>query len=144
MAEVELQIIPLFRHLSRPKLEALLQIAQERVYAPGEYILRQGESGKGLLVLLQGLVAIQVRSTSGEERVIVHLGPGQILGEIALVDRGPHSASAVAVQPTKGLFIPTEDFWQFCYEHPSLGVELLHNLASDLAFKLRHLDLSLV
>lgn len=141
---IDWQTIPLFRHLSKAKLEALLRLAEKREYPAGHYILRQGEPGQGLLILLTGLVAIRVRMLDGEERVVVHLGPGQILGEIALVDSGPHSASAVAVQPTTGLFIPTEAFWTFCEAHPEMGVQLLRNLASDLAFKLRHLDLSLV
>ena len=141
---IEFRSIPLFRHLSEEHIQAFLRIAEERRYREGEYLLRQGESGKGLLILTQGMVAVKVRTLENEERVVVHLGPGQILGEIALVDRGPHSASAVAVQPTTALYLPAEDFWDFCERHPEMGVRLLRNLAVDLAFKLRHLDLSLV
>lgn len=97
-----------------------------------------------MLLLTSGMVAVKVRTFSGDERVVVHLGPGQILGEITLLDGGPHTATVVATQPTEAVFIPTAHFWAFCERHQPTGVKLLRNLAADMAFKLRHTDLSVV
>ncbi len=137
-------LVPLFRGLTPEELSPLWEQTQEYRFAPGEALLRQGEPGQGLFLLTSGMVAIQVKTFTGEERTLVHLGPGQILGEIALLDKGPHTASAVAVQPTQALFIPAESFWRFCEERHPTGIKLLRNLAADVAFKLRHADLSVV
>ncbi len=144
MDKVPWQTIPLFRHLATPTLEALLGSAQRRTYPRGTTLLRRGDTSQGLIIILEGLVAVQVPGTDGQPRVVVHLGPGQVLGEMALVDQGPHSADVIAVQPTKTLCIPAQAFWDFCEHHPQAGLTLLRNLAAELAFKLRHADLSLV
>ena len=144
MEKNDLLTIPLFRNIGASELEHLLRLATALHYEQGDVILRQGEPGQRLIVLRQGLVAVRVAGPEGEERTLVHLGPGQILGEIALVDQGPHAATVVAVQPTEAIAIPAQAFWAFCEAHPEVGLRLLRNLASDLAFKLRHTDLSFV
>lgn len=139
-----LTLVPLFRGITPEELAPLWPHCQERRFQTGELLLRQGEPGEGLLLLTSGMVAVKVRTFSGDERVVVHLGPGQILGEITLLDGGPHTATVVAAQPTEAVFIPTAHFWAFCERHQPTGVKLLRNLAADLAFKLRHTDLSVV
>jgi len=139
-----LALVPLFHDIAPEELNHLWPHCQERRFQTGEPLLRQGEPGEGLLLLTSGMVAVKVRTFSGDERVVVHLGPGQILGEIALLDGGPHSATVVAVQPTEAVFIPRAHFWEFCARHQPTGVKLLRNLAADMAFKLRHVDMSVV
>lgn len=136
--------VPLFYGIDPEELVPLWPYCQERHFQPGEPLLRQGEVGEGLLLLTSGMAAVKVRTFSGDERIVVYLGPGQILGEIALLDGGPHTATVVAVQPTEAVLIPTTHFWAFCERHQPTGVKLLRNLAADMAFKLRHTDLSVV
>lgn len=136
--------IPLFRGLSAEEITPLWAQCQKHKFAPGETVIRQGEPGQGLFLLTEGMVAIRVTTFHGEERTLVHLGAGQVLGEIALLDGGPHTANAVAVQPTEVILIPSQVFWSFCEQRHPAGVKLLRNLAADVAFKLRHTDLSVV
>ncbi len=133
---------PLLRGLSTEALETLRQMGTTHRYGPGETLLRRGEQSATVHLILEGLVAVQVDTPQGERRTLVNLGPGQALGEIALVDGGPHSADVVALAPTRTFSLSHTAFWAFCEEHPQHGVQLLRNLAADLAFKLRHANLS--
>lgn len=143
-AKMEWTQFPLLHGLPLEALDALRKQGQVHTFAPGEVLLRQGQHSGQVYLILEGLVAVQVASPGGERRTLVHLGPGQTLGELALVDGGPHSADVVAVAPTRTFVLTHEAFWAFCRAHPEHGVQLLRNLAADLAFKLRHANLSQV
>jgi CRP-like cAMP-binding protein len=71
------------------------------------------------------------------------LGTGQIIGEMALVDRGPRSATVRAIHtPTIVQVIRHADFHQLCQENTQIGYTVMYNIAADLSFKLRHRNLS--
>jgi CRP/FNR family transcriptional regulator, cyclic AMP receptor protein len=95
----------LFAGLSEPTLRALAERAVERSYPRHGRIFHQGDPGTGLFVVASGLVKVVVTSEEGEEMVLVTLGPGEALGELSLVDGGPRSASAEALEPTVALMI---------------------------------------
>jgi CRP-like cAMP-binding protein len=74
--------------------------------------------------------------------VIARLRRAQSFGEVALVDEGLRSASARAAQKeTLLLVIPREKIIMLCETYPQLGYRLMHNLAADLAMKIRNADL---
>jgi CRP/FNR family cyclic AMP-dependent transcriptional regulator len=98
----------LFAGLSEPTLGVLAERSVERPYARHSRLFHQGDPGTGLFVLVSGLVKVVVTSEDGEEMVLVTLGPGEALGELAIVDGGPRSASAEALEPTVALLITRE------------------------------------
>lgn len=138
------QDFPLLRGLDEAAIAAFVALGEARRFAPGEVLLQQGTRLETLYLIREGLVAVRLTIEKETLRTVVHLGPGQVLGEISLVDQGPHSATAIAEQPTHALAIPHQAFWAFCEQHPQTGLRLLRNLAADLAFKLRHANLNLV
>lgn len=115
-----------------------------RRYRKGQLICHQGEPGDSLFVLSQGLVKIFVSSDEGQDMVVAILAPTGVFGELALIDGGPRSASALALQPTNLLTIARTTFLEFLRDHPSLADALLRSLggmvrsmlerASDLVF----------
>jgi hypothetical protein len=80
----------------------------QRVFAPGDYIFREGEQGDEAYLIHNGTVAI-VRKSGKSEVVIAHAGPGSIVGEMALIDRAPRMASARADAKTEVTVIPLAD-----------------------------------
>jgi CRP-like cAMP-binding protein len=75
-------------------------------------------------------------------RVVVSLGPGQIIGEMALVDQGPRSASVRATSnPTVVQAIQRADLDALCQQETRIGYVIMRNLAADLSFKMRHRNL---
>jgi len=90
-----LETIPLFRQLNRAELQALRQITQERKLVAEEEIFREGDPGDGVYFVKAGRVAISVGKN--DRRVLSHLGPGEIFGEMAVIEHRPRSANASAV-----------------------------------------------
>ncbi|HEV2929143.1 MAG TPA: cyclic nucleotide-binding domain-containing protein, partial [Propionibacteriaceae bacterium] len=95
----------LFAELGEETLRALADRSVERSFPRHGRLFYQGDPGNGLFVLASGLVKVVVTSEDGEEMVLVTLGPGEALGELSIVDGGPRSASAEALEPTVALII---------------------------------------
>ena len=133
--------VELFEGITPAELQAISLICKEITFKSGEVITRQGETGDDLYIVLDGYVEVLHSGTSPElsPRTIVHLGKGQIFGEMALVDHGPRSATVrAASDPTKLLKIHCDEFEQECEENHHLGYVIMRNIAADLSFKLRH------
>ena len=133
--------VELFEGITPAELQAISLICKEITFKSGEVITRQGETGDDLYIVLEGYVEILHSGTLPElsPRTIVHLGKGQIFGEMALVDHGPRSATVrAASDPTKLLKIHCDEFEQECEENHHLGYVIMRNIAADLSFKLRH------
>lgn len=133
--------VELFEGLKPEEIDTLAEVCEERVYPLNEIITQQGEMGEELFIVSQGFVEV-VRSGSSPEhapRTIVHLGEGQIFGEMALVDRGPRSATVKAASDgVKILVIERAEFDRICEKNNHIGYVVMRNIAADLSFKLRH------
>jgi CRP-like cAMP-binding protein len=108
---------------------ALVEKFETRVYEKGQKLIANGSNPTGLHLIASGEVAV-VRTESGEPFVIATLGPGDIVGEVALVLRRSSSADVVAVHPTVTLHLASEQFMSLVREHPTILAELY-----DLAVK---------
>jgi len=103
--------IPFFARLRPADWRNLGAAAVARSYAPGEDLVREGQRpGVGLYVILRGRVRITQQSERGGVRSLATLGPGEMFGEMALIDDQPRSATATALEPTLAFIIPIFDF----------------------------------
>ena len=138
----------IFYQLTPTQLELVANLCEEATYQAGDIIFKENSNSKELYIITQGEVEITIKaaaSTSNspeEEVMIAKLRRGQSFGEIALVDEGLRSASARAAQKDTGLIIIHRDqLMMLCESYPQLGYRLMHNLAADLAMKIRNTDL---
>lgn len=137
----------IFYQFTPTQLELVGNLCQEVVYNNGEIVFQENSSSKELYVIVQGEVDILInRSTAGDlekkETAVARLRRGQSFGEVALVDEGLRSASARAAQKdTRLLVIQRDKLIMLCETYPQLGYRLMHNLAADLAMKIRNTDL---
>jgi CRP/FNR family cyclic AMP-dependent transcriptional regulator len=139
-----LRATDLFGGLDDESLARLAAAGRSRTYRKGQYIWYQGDAGDTLLVVCDGRVKVVFGSEAGEEAVLVALGSCEVLGEIALLDGGPRSASVVAVEPTAGLLLTRATVLDVMARHPvvldamlrALGglVRRLTEQAGDLVF----------
>jgi len=137
-----LQDVELFNGLTSVELAEISHICHEKIFKPGDTIAFQGAQGDEMYIITEGFVQVSIRQISGE-RIIVNLGAGQIFGEMALVDKGPRSATVKAISdPTVVQIIHANDFDQICTQNNHIGYIVMRNLASDISFKLRHRNLS--
>ncbi len=137
----------IFYQFTPTQLELVGNLCQEVVYNSDEIVFTENSSSKELYVIMQGEVDILInRSTTGDiekkETAVARLRRGQSFGEVALVDEGLRSASARASQKdTRLLVIQRDKLIMLCETYPQLGYRLMHNLAADLAMKIRNTDL---
>lgn len=93
----------LLRALPSQDWDALLELGRPVTYAKGRTIFLQGSMGQEMYLILEGRVEISVMSADGAKAVLNQMGPGEILGEIALLDGGPRSADAMAASDVVSL-----------------------------------------
>jgi len=130
--------MPLFRHLTYQELVRVLNITEVRSSDTDQQFVEEGDEGDELFIVLTG----QVRVHSGDA-VFVHLGPGQHLGEMALVDKAPRSASVSADEPSKLLVIRRRDFFDIIRKDHAIAVKLLWSFLGVLTERLRTTNLQL-
>jgi CRP/FNR family transcriptional regulator, cyclic AMP receptor protein len=123
--EQSLAKVGLFEHLNPKFIKGLASIATERTFKAGEYLMRQGESGIGLFIILSGKVRVEKSDSSGKSVEIAANGPGDILGEMAVFDGAPRSASVAADGETTCLVLASWEFNAFLKAHPEAALELL-------------------
>jgi len=116
--------VALFDGLGSASLLPLGEAATETTFADGDALVIQGQVGTGLFVVVSGVVRIVQH---GED--LARLGPGDYLGELAVIDREPRSASAFAVGPTRCLALASWDLFRRVDADSSLSHALLRGLA---------------
>lgn len=97
LTAAQLGAIPLFAQLSEGQAERLLAAQMPVDIAAGQVLLLEQDEGEGLLVILEGLAKVRTFASDGDEVVISVLGPGDLLGEMAVLTSGVRTADAVAL-----------------------------------------------
>ncbi len=125
-----LETIPLLRHLNRQELQALRLIARERRFDAGQEIFQEGTPGDGVYFVKSGLV--EISAGQGERHVFSRLGPGEVFGEMAVIELRPRSATASAAQATEVYFLPRGEMLSFIEHSPGLALALLQQISHRL------------
>lgn len=120
-----LRRIALFSELSEDDLKALAQRSVEKRYTPGEQLFFEGESCRGLYLLIEGAVKISKTSPSGREVMLALITAPSGVAEVTVFDGEPYPASAIAAEPSVALFIDARDFFQLCHSHPAIAWQAL-------------------
>ena len=122
----------LFSVLPEEERERLGRLLRPRRYARGEVIFLEGDQGTALCLIAEGRIRIQLTGTDGREVVIIVYGPGEIFGELALLDGEPRSADAIAQDAARVFWLQREDFAAFLDSHPRAAMTMLGNLSRRL------------
>jgi signal transduction histidine kinase len=127
-----LDSIPLLRNLDRNELQVLRMIVKEVHFAAGAEIFREDAPGDGVYFVKNGLVEISSLVGVGDRRVFSRLGPGEIFGEMAMIEHQPRSAGAIAIQDTDVFFLPRGEILSFLQRSPALAFDLLQLVSHRL------------
>jgi len=122
--------------LPREYSDRLVASARPLVLQDGQILFRRGDAGDGCYWLETGTLKVMVASSSGEERILAVLGPGSIVGEFAVLDSLPRSATVVAMRPSRLLFLSRADFQESLNQNPSI----YQFLVSVMVQRLRQAD----
>lgn len=125
-----LEAIPLLRNLSAGELQALHLIATQKQFAAGEFIFREGDPGDGVYFVKSGLIEISAGQPA--PHVFSQLKPGEIFGEMAIIEHRPRSANARAAETTELFFLPRGELLSFIERSPGLALALLQKISHRL------------
>jgi CRP-like cAMP-binding protein len=132
-----LETAPLFTGFQRGELAEVSRVMRPRPVAVGDVLWHQGADAEGMALVVEGRVAVELRLPGGRTVALAEAGPGETLGELPLMDGGPHSATARVTQAGSVLVFGRADFAPFVARaHPS-AYALQRRLAELTAARLR-------
>jgi CRP/FNR family transcriptional regulator, cyclic AMP receptor protein len=120
-----LKDVPLFRELDANERAVLATQAEEMRWPAQARIFSQGDAGDSFFVVTHGQVELSMETTTGERRVLGSAGPGEFFGELSLLDSGPRSADAIAVEDSQAVEIDRSDLTELFRLHPSAALDVL-------------------
>lgn len=119
------------------EIESLAQHLRVERRRKGDVVCREGDAEPSLFVIAQGAVAILKQDAGAQAQLLARLGPGQTIGEMALLDGQPRSATVQAAEDLVLLVLDRAALDRLVDEKPRLGVKLLWKLARFLSQRLR-------
>lgn len=133
----QLTKVHLFAGLKPQALELISKVATEETHATGTKIFQHGDAGDKLYLILDGKVRISRDVPGMGEEALAVLGPGQVFGEMALLDESPRSADARVHERCRVLAIPKDGFDDLLFMHKDLAYEVLWSMVRMLVVRLR-------
>ncbi len=130
--------LDLFAQFELAELVRIRGASSSISFDDGEYVTRIGDVGDALYVLVHGKAVV-----TAQEEVLTTLQPGSHVGEMAMVDAQPRSASVISMGESRWLRVARQDIFRIVRQHPELAVKLLWNLVRVLSDRLRRTNASL-
>lgn len=122
-----LKNVSILGSLSDAQLRTLAKWTEVVAVEPGETVVREGDSGSALHLILQGSADVR-----RGERSLAHLEEGQFFGEMSLFDDLPRSADVVATEPTKIAVLQKWEFWGYAASQPNVVLSILAEMSRRL------------
>lgn len=115
---------PVFARLPAKEIEALAAVAREEAHRVREYVFLEGDPALWLCLVRTGRVRIVRHSRTGKDVVLELLGPGEVFGGVAVIERRPYPAAAQATEPSVVVKIPAEIVAALVERYPSVIREM--------------------
>ncbi len=136
----QLKKTPLFSGLTDDMLSSLAQKASTRRLSRDDVLMRKGETGDSLFLIHAGWVKIVTEDSKGDELIINKCGPGETIGEMALLDRAPRSATVIALEDAEALEIKQDVFEQLLDQRPDIALGIIRNYSNRLRFSTTYIE----
>ena len=129
--EETLTRVPLLASLDRRTIRRLASQASRRTFAPGQAIVREGDAGVALYVILRGRVRVE-RGPQDPPQAVGELGPGDFFGELALIEEHARTATVIAIEETECVLFVAWEFRALLDEHPRMALPIMKALIARL------------
>ena len=129
--------VRLFKDIAEPELTALAETLRERPLKRGQVLVREGEAGEEMFVVLRGSMVISKAVTGRVEQVLARIGPGDFFGEMSLFDRSPRSATVQADSDATLLVLDREAMRRLTEQSPRAAAAFFHALVQVFIERLR-------
>ena len=127
-----LKRVPIFSSLSNDELNALASLAMERNFMSSEFIFWEGDAPVWFYIVTEGQVKVIKHASSGKEFIIAFFGPGEMIGEVAVLENKPYPASAQSIARTRVIGIRQEAFLTFLSSRPQVALRIINVLGGRL------------
>ncbi len=134
-----LKRVPLFENLNLDQLDAVLRLAGDASFLPGEVIVREGEPGGELYLLLEGSAQAWLDHGGANPRLLSTMEAGSYFGEMAILDDEPRSATVVAREPARLLTLDGDSLKALVLQMPEIAFELLRVMTARVRASERRL-----
>lgn len=124
-----LRKVTLFKSLSDENLSLISTFTEEKLIPEGKEFISQGDLAQSAYMILEGGVRVFRVSEDGDEITLAILGPGEVVGEMGIIDNHPRVASVSTIKNTKVLSLKRSDFLEMLKNHPETAASLLQTLA---------------
>jgi CRP/FNR family transcriptional regulator, cyclic AMP receptor protein len=128
----DLAKLDLFQGLSAAELARVNDLLGRTKFPAGAMILTADQPGEIAYIILEGTLKVSTLQSSGRELTLALLGPGEVVGELAVADRGGRSADVTALEPSVLVWLDRGSFVQLRRDIPAITENLLHLLARRL------------
>jgi len=132
-----LREVRLFKNIAEPELGAVAASLRERNLKRGQVLVREGEAGEEMFVVLRGSMVISKAVTGRVEQVLARIGPGDFFGEMSLFDRSPRSATVQADSEASVLALDREAMRRLTEVSPRAAAAFFHALVQVFIERLR-------
>jgi len=127
-----LESCKLFRSLSPDELASLTRVTREVSFADGKEIFKEGDAGDALYVVKSGQVQISAVIGEGERQVLSRVPPGEVFGELAIIDNQPRSATATAQTDTTVYVVPRDAMIEMLTSSPQFSFSMMREITQRL------------
>jgi len=124
--------VPVFSTLSREDLVHVAQVAMPRQFEAGAVVFREGDDGSTCYIVRTGRARAIREHPDGRSITLAHFDPGDIFGEMAMLDGERRSATVEATEDTEAIAILSADMHRLLREHPDISVKLIAALGQRL------------
>ncbi len=122
----------LFEGLDDGHLQGLISRSRRRLYDGRQTLFLEGDRAQGLYVVVSGRVKVFKTSPKGREQTLMIMGPGEPVGEVAVLSGESYPASAETLEPTEALYVPRQAFLDMVSREPEVAMRLLSALSARL------------
>jgi CRP/FNR family transcriptional regulator, cyclic AMP receptor protein len=133
-----LQRIPIFHNLTRNEILEVNTLLHERIYEKNEIVFEEGDPGHGVFIVVSGKLRVDPGHTV-LKATVMDIGPGESVGELALFDEGPRSATVVAVERTVTVALFQAELSTLLTKNKHIGVKVLMEIGRIISRRARQI-----
>ncbi len=129
--------LPVFDNFNVTELSNLARYMSYIHLQQGEYLFTEGDLGTFMGFVVTGVLEVYKQTETGEDIILARLARGSSIGEMAIMDKAPRSATVIAKQPTTLLTLTEQNFDVLAKKHPETGIKVIRKIARLLSLNMR-------
>jgi CRP/FNR family cyclic AMP-dependent transcriptional regulator len=141
---VILKMNPMFSDLGSDELQRLSNLCHTQHLGVGEVLFQKGDSGDALFGIRRGQIRIETGAADGSRLTLNFMGPGELFGEVAVLDSQSRTADAAAAEATELFVLRREDFLSFLEREPKVAIKIIQLLCQRIRWQSERMEESVL